>query len=421
MSDSSAPGSSASDSGVVSRSVRRGRPGLVALLAGIAATVATYQALPLVSRPGDKLHQYLCEHPLEYVLLAMFFVGLAHVGLRLIEGRRRMAALRSIEPSLRQTTDEPTRVWREAAATTGDEVVAARLHSLADLHDRWTGGSVVEYAQLFSTRAGDAVAGGYAVLNTILWAIPIVGFLGTVMGITLAIASITPEQLEGSLVSVTGNLAIAFDTTALSLGFSLVLGFASLVARRTEEQTLVNLDQLTDAWLLPLFAVDPPAAESPLTVLTADWSTEVARQREELIGTLSAVMAESEASFRRELDDRRAEAIDRQVEDWDRSTAAVRESIDHLAVTLRQTLDQTTRDLVDGVQTASGQANETLSVAAAQQDRWSELLDSTQRLEALQTSIDSQLQGARVAEQLDQTVHQLTAAVHLMTSRAKAA
>ncbi|MEI2659369.1 MAG: MotA/TolQ/ExbB proton channel family protein [Bifidobacterium adolescentis] len=55
-------------------------------------------------------------------------------------------------------------------------------------------------------------------IRTITWAVPILGFLGTVIGITMAIANITPDQLESSLGEVTAGLAVAFDTTASVTG-----------------------------------------------------------------------------------------------------------------------------------------------------------------------------------------------------------
>ena len=69
----------------------------------------------------------------------------------------------------------------------------------------------------------------------------------------------------------------------------------------------------------------------------------------------------------------------------------------------------------------TGETTDTLAMAGEQQRHWAELLHRTEQLELLQRSIDSQLARTEFAEQLDQTLHQLTAAVHMLTSRAKAA
>ena len=402
---------------------RRVGQGTVALLAGVAVCVGLYQVVPFVAAPGSKLYRYLCGHPLEYVLVGMFCVGLAHVGLRLLEGRRRQSRLAEIEPRLRRFDDDALADrWDAIACEVAEPIVSARLQSLAALHRRWTGGSVVEYATLFSQRAADAVAGGYAVLNTILWAIPIVGFLGTVMGITLAIASITPEQLEGSLVDVTGNLAIAFDTTALSLGFSLVLGFASLVSRRTEEQTLTSLDQLAEAWMLPAFGEAVTEATPTANAdAVAEFAREIAAQRERLTVALGGAVNEAEQAFRDEAAARREESLQRQAEQWNATNDAIAASVERWSRSLDGVLAATGEQIVCGVQRSAGEAQQTLSIAAEQQRQWAEMLDKAGQLETLQRSIDSQLQRSEFAQQLDETLHQLTAAVHLMTTRAKAA
>ena len=55
--------------------------------------------------------------------------------------------------------------------------------------------------------------------------------------------AVTPEQLDSSLSSVTGGLAVAFDTTALSLGLSLVLVFCSFGVEKAEERILSAVEE----------------------------------------------------------------------------------------------------------------------------------------------------------------------------------
>src|SRR5205823_5008010 len=74
-----------------------------------------------------------------------------------------------------------------------------------------------------------ALDGSYSLLRFISWAIPILGFLGTVLGITQAISGVTPEILEKSLSTVTDGLATAFDTTALALFLTMILMFVSFL------------------------------------------------------------------------------------------------------------------------------------------------------------------------------------------------
>ena len=62
-----------------------------------------------------------------------------------------------------------------------------------------------------------SAARSYGLVRFIVWAIPIMGFLGTVIGITVAIANLSPTQLE-NISGVVAGLGTAFDTTATALG-----------------------------------------------------------------------------------------------------------------------------------------------------------------------------------------------------------
>src|SRR5207244_5326669 len=98
-----------------------------------------------------------------------------------------------------------------------------------------------------------ALEGSYALTRFITWAVPILGFLGTVLGITGAISGVTPEVLENSLSTVTDGLALAFDTTALALGLTMLLMFSSFLVERAEQSVLEAVDRYADREFAPRF------------------------------------------------------------------------------------------------------------------------------------------------------------------------
>ena len=69
----------------------------------------------------------------------------------------------------------------------------------------------------------------------VVWAIPTLGFIGTVLGISLALAFAGAVDLQDPnlLAELTKRLAVAFDTTLLALVMSAVLVLASTWCRRT--------------------------------------------------------------------------------------------------------------------------------------------------------------------------------------------
>lgn len=95
--------------------------------------------------------------------------------------------------------------------------------------------------------------GSYSLTRFITWAIPILGFLGTVLGITKSISHVTPEQLEKDLSQVTSGLALAFDATALGLALTMVTMFLSFLTERAEQGVLEDVDRYVDRHLAHRF------------------------------------------------------------------------------------------------------------------------------------------------------------------------
>jgi hypothetical protein len=78
------------------------------------------------------------------------------------------------------------------------------------------------------------------------------GFLGTVIGITEAIACLSPTQLD-NISGVVSGLGTAFDTTATALALSMVLMFLQFVIDRYEQQLLAKVDDAAWATLAGRF------------------------------------------------------------------------------------------------------------------------------------------------------------------------
>ena len=67
----------------------------------------------------------------------------------------------------------------------------------------------------------------------------------------MAIANVTPEQLDSSLPEVTAGLAVAFDTTAQALTMSMLLVFATFLVERGEQSILNDVEQFGIDSLVP--------------------------------------------------------------------------------------------------------------------------------------------------------------------------
>jgi biopolymer transport protein ExbB/TolQ len=85
----------------------------------------------------------------------------------------------------------------------------------------------------------------YSMIRYVIWVIPALGFIGTVMGISLALAYAGAADLQDPLLlaGLTKQLAVAFDTTLLALVLSAVLVLAQHLVQAYEERSLNQAGQ----------------------------------------------------------------------------------------------------------------------------------------------------------------------------------
>ena len=91
-----------------------------------------------------------------------------------------------------------------------------------------------------------AMETSYSLVKGFIWAIPVLGFIGTVLGLSQAIGSFglvlenteDIHQISTALKSVTAGLAIAFETTLEALVAAMVLQLLLTFLKRSEEDFL---------------------------------------------------------------------------------------------------------------------------------------------------------------------------------------
>jgi len=111
-----------------------------------------------------------------------------------------------------------------------------------------------------------AVAGSFALLKVMIWAIPILGLIGTVMGISEAVGGFSKsldgaeqiDSIKSSLGDVTVGLAVAFDNTLVALVASILLMLPTSALQKAEDRLLGAVDDRVLADLVRRFAPPPP-------------------------------------------------------------------------------------------------------------------------------------------------------------------
>ncbi|MEM9589286.1 MAG: MotA/TolQ/ExbB proton channel family protein, partial [Planctomycetota bacterium] len=93
-----------------------------------------------------------------------------------------------------------------------------------------------------SARDADAAFDSLGLIRIIVWAIPMLGFLGTVIGITQTLGGLDFTDGGAAVERLKSGLYVAFDTTALGLVLSVIAIFLQFPVERREQKLLSVID-----------------------------------------------------------------------------------------------------------------------------------------------------------------------------------
>jgi len=130
--------------------------------------------------------------------------------------------------------------------------------ALTNLHNL---GQVSEVSSVLRGQAEDdenEIAESFTLLNGFVWAMPVLGFIGTVQGLSQAVGGFGAvlesaqnlDAIRGALGGVTGGLATAFETTLVALVFSLVVQLWITFQKRREIQLLNDCSEYCQAHII---------------------------------------------------------------------------------------------------------------------------------------------------------------------------
>jgi hypothetical protein len=208
------------------------------------------------------VYRYFANHWVLYVETVLFFVGVAELLLKAFDlaeqrGRLKLPLLGPLPAAPLPATAAADALGALSALPFVQQIgyLPERLRQALEVIQRVGSADKLEDELKYLSESDAARAhGGYALMRFIIWAIPILGFLGTVIGITIAIASLNPQALEKSLDEVTAGLGVAFDTTALALALSMTLMLGQFLVDRFEQRLLAGVDERMLSELIGRFA-----------------------------------------------------------------------------------------------------------------------------------------------------------------------
>lgn len=227
---------------------------LLWLFVAMALTVGAYGIMSFF--PKHRLVQMFTQRgPCQYVTLLFSFWCLLILLVKHLKTRLQRRALRMqdlvpyhadfvLSPAtvgevlarLRQACDDPSRF-----------ILFNRIETaLCNLKNMGRIGDVDDVLRSQAENDEDVMESSYSILKGLIWAIPVLGFIGTVQGLSFAIGSFGQvlssgadiSQLTPALQNVTTGLATAFETTYVALVAALAIQLLLTAIRKNEEELL---------------------------------------------------------------------------------------------------------------------------------------------------------------------------------------
>jgi biopolymer transport protein ExbB/TolQ len=252
----------------------------IGVLAGVICSVTIYMVADPSSMTGKLFNLREPSGAVPLFTLILFYWGLVICVMRYLRtgAAKRLSAdtflIHSIEIA---KVDGLERLAKELDKSTAD--YSPLLRRLRTLTRHWSitpslqDADILLQQQLYADE--ERVRAGYSLVRTFIWALPVIGLLGTVAGVAVAVGGFA-EFLRGdiedvaviklSLVNVTAGLSYAFLTTLYGLAGALILMLIATSLQNREEKLYSTIQEKIANIFLPFARQSlrkPKAPKSP--------------------------------------------------------------------------------------------------------------------------------------------------------------
>lgn len=410
---------------------------IAVLAVGIALGAALLAWCQSGAETGSLLHRYT-SHPIEKVCVLLFACAVA-----VLAAKAAVALVNLFVPAdaiipewdgKPQPAESAVGLFdrlQDLAAPMRNSILANRVREVLDfVIKRRSANDLDDHLRDIADRDDLSLESSYGLIRFITWAIPILGFLGTVLGITGAIAGVTPEVLEQSLSRVTDGLALAFDTTAVALALTMVVMFCGFVTEKLERCVLRSVDSICEERLAHRFQREGKSSGGVEAALR--------RQTEMLLEAIERVVLQQARLWNQTVQEAQSHWRDEGERQQERLAASLAQALDRTEQRHQENLDRwerTTESLGTTIgERLEGVASTFATHAAANLDglrhlaerveRQSELLlalaEKSSEIARLQETLQLNLSTLAETGAFEQAVASFTAAIHLLTSKVNA-
>ncbi|WP_231602758.1 MotA/TolQ/ExbB proton channel family protein [Neorhodopirellula pilleata] len=237
---------------------------LTPLAVGLIGTGVFYAFLYAVN--WAPLNRYFLGHPVAVAATTLFCIAVSILAFKAMQTASQRTAMRMLRdddlmPPPEDAADRsPTEIWQRQnnagliarswqtalaelpEATRHSRIVSRLDEILTRQSHRTTTGDLPEDLRELSIRDADDAHDSLGLIRIIVWAIPMLGFLGTVIGITQTLGGLDFTDGTAAVDRLKSGLYVAFDTTAIGLVLSVVAIFLQFPVERGQQSLLADID-----------------------------------------------------------------------------------------------------------------------------------------------------------------------------------
>ncbi len=367
------------------------------VLIGVLAASFFYSCFAFESFRDPWLLRYVAGHPVSIATVYLFCISCSLIIRKAIsasgETKRIEASNTSVVDlmhAMPSGSAMDTVRWLDSMLAAQSESISRSLFNsrlakiLRRLIQRGTTSGFDEELQVLSDEDAIVQHESYSVVRIICWAMPMLGFLGTVIGISQTLGSMDMKLLasgdQSAMDSLTAGLYIAFDTTAIGLVLTIAAMFMQFAVSGWEVRILRKVDTMVADRCFAFLKAAPERADDS-TELIKTLSKSVVDGVTHAIDQLMARQAQHWAS-----------AVDKLNHKWDEVSSksgeqvsqALQQAIAPALATLAKEVHKTELAAIDALDTRYQQWQTTFSEQSRQiASHHDELLRQTQLLNQL--------------------------------------
>ncbi|MDR2345950.1 MAG: MotA/TolQ/ExbB proton channel family protein [Planctomycetaceae bacterium] len=374
--------------------------------------------------------RYFASHPIEYYTTIMFFAGLTAMIIKFIQVQIEQLKLhhetlllkRDHQKSNINDVDNFLGQINSYEKIYGQTIRSKRLRLVLEFIKRDGSADELDNELRYLAEEDAAAAdSSYGLVRLVLWAIPMIGFLGTVVGITIALGNLDLNAIQESSKILSSGLAIAFDTTALAIALDLMLYFVQFLVYRSESNLLRKIDKAINDEIRGRFDLTLSNGNNGQITAFRQVLETLLESIEQLTLRQTKIWEQSMTAANQrfnELTEQNAELLKRSLAD------ALAENIQMHANKLAESGAEILNASKDSAQTIVKSIQQNVAALSLlqtgitkQSDALQKITDTSGQLIKLEEQLKENLASITQTANFEELVNSLTAAIHLLSSK----